>query len=134
MGHRPYRSESAQMAQEPELLEESRMRDLPTQRIHDCETRPDHLLVVQIGDEVERSRASFLKMADQLRQSALRADDLHRFTKSSRSGTRRSSTAPADERSFDRLVGCGFAAWRTIRRATPFVRRTICHCTRRIRI
>src|SRR5262249_31555831 len=69
----PYRFEAAQMAQEPELLEESHVRNLPTQRIYDGETRPNHLLVVQIGDEVEQARAGLLKMADQLRRSALRA-------------------------------------------------------------
>src|SRR5215475_2719055 len=122
------------MAQEPELLEEGHVRNLPTQRIHDGETRPNHLLVVQIGGEVEQTRAGFLKMADQLRRSALRAGDLHYFTNSSRSGTLRSSIVPADERSFDRLIGCEFAAWRTIRRVTSSARRTICHCTRRIRI
>src|SRR5262249_30240169 len=113
MGRGPYRVEAAQMAQGPELLEEGHVRNLPAQRVHDGETRPNHLLVVQIGDEVEQARARFLKMADQLRRSALRAGDLHRFTMSSRSGTRKSSIVPEDERSFDRSSGCGFAAWRT---------------------
>jgi hypothetical protein len=52
--------------QVPLLLEPGEVPDLPQRRVHDAQLRPDHLLVVQVLDELQRALAGVLHHADEL--------------------------------------------------------------------
>ena len=54
------------MAQRPELLCPRDVADFPERRINDRQARPDHLPVVEIGDQGEGARAKLAHGCDQL--------------------------------------------------------------------
>jgi hypothetical protein len=54
------------MSEDPVLLEPGDVSDLPSKWINNGKTRPDHLLVIQIFDQLQRPVPSFSQVFNQL--------------------------------------------------------------------